>query len=178
MQQKNHRSISLLLFWKCFLLICLPLWTLPTFFKNKKRFMHLCFNVGGGMEKWHEKSTNHCLSSIPAGPSAILIKRTAMLQAISLLNIAVGLTNYCNTLLLQHCQSIAHINNPGFSTPWRFEPNKPTRPVTFSHVINNNSHLFSLLLHQSPQHKQLITVQIGAKNPKTGPWVKIVPVYF
>jgi len=32
---KNHRSISLLLFWKCFLLICLPLWTLPTFFKNK-----------------------------------------------------------------------------------------------------------------------------------------------
>ena len=36
MQQKNHRSISLLLFWKCFLLICLPLWTLPTFFKNKK----------------------------------------------------------------------------------------------------------------------------------------------
>jgi len=98
-----------------------------------------------------------------------------MLQAISLLNIAVGLTNYCNTLLLQHCQSIAHINNPGFSTPEkklmkanRFEPNKPTRPVTFSHVINNNSHLFSLLLHQSPQHKQLITVQIGAKNPKTG----------
>ena len=36
MQQKNHRSISLLLFWKCFLLICLPLWTLPTFLKNKK----------------------------------------------------------------------------------------------------------------------------------------------
>jgi len=35
MQQKNHRSISLLLFWKGFLLICLPLWTLPTFFKNK-----------------------------------------------------------------------------------------------------------------------------------------------
>jgi len=35
MQQKNHRSISLLLFWKCFLLICLPLWTLPTFFKIK-----------------------------------------------------------------------------------------------------------------------------------------------
>jgi len=23
--------------WKCFLLICLPLWTLPTFFANKKR---------------------------------------------------------------------------------------------------------------------------------------------
>jgi len=37
MQQKNHRSISLLLFWKCFLLICLPLWTLPTFVKIKKR---------------------------------------------------------------------------------------------------------------------------------------------
>ena len=37
MQQKNHRSISLLLFWKWFLLFCLPLWTLPTFFKNKKR---------------------------------------------------------------------------------------------------------------------------------------------
>ena len=36
MQQKNHRSISSLLFWKCFLLICLPLWTLPTlFFKLK-----------------------------------------------------------------------------------------------------------------------------------------------
>ena len=31
----NRRSVSLLLFWKCFLLICLPLWTLPTFFKLK-----------------------------------------------------------------------------------------------------------------------------------------------
>ena len=30
-------AISLLLFWKCFLLICLQLWTLPTFFKIKKR---------------------------------------------------------------------------------------------------------------------------------------------
>ena len=29
--------MSLLLFWKCFLLICLSLWTLPTFFKHKKR---------------------------------------------------------------------------------------------------------------------------------------------
>ena len=37
MQQKNHRSVSLLLFWKYFLIICLPLWPLPTFFKNKKR---------------------------------------------------------------------------------------------------------------------------------------------
>ena len=36
MQQKNHKSISLLLFWKCFLLIYLPLWTLPTFFKKKR----------------------------------------------------------------------------------------------------------------------------------------------
>jgi len=36
MQQKNHRSISLLLFWKCYLLMCLPLWTLPTFLSNKK----------------------------------------------------------------------------------------------------------------------------------------------
>jgi len=35
MQQKNYVSISLLLFWKCFLLICLPLWTLPTFLKIK-----------------------------------------------------------------------------------------------------------------------------------------------
>ena len=34
MQQKNHRSVSLLL---CFLLICLQPWTLPTFFLNKKR---------------------------------------------------------------------------------------------------------------------------------------------
>jgi len=38
MQQRNHRrSISLLLLWKCFLLTCLTLWTLPTFFKNKKK---------------------------------------------------------------------------------------------------------------------------------------------
>jgi len=36
MKQKNHRYISLLYFWKCCLLICLPLWTLPTFFKIKK----------------------------------------------------------------------------------------------------------------------------------------------
>jgi len=35
MQQKNHSSISLLLFWKCF--FRLPLWTLPTFLKIKKR---------------------------------------------------------------------------------------------------------------------------------------------
>ena len=42
MQQKNHRSISLLLFWKCFLLICLPLWTLPTL---KKRLENLKKNV-------------------------------------------------------------------------------------------------------------------------------------
>ena len=37
MQQKNHRSISLLLFWKSFLLILLAALKLPTFFKNKKR---------------------------------------------------------------------------------------------------------------------------------------------
>jgi len=37
MQQKNHRSISLLLFWSYFLFICLPLWTLLTFYLNKKR---------------------------------------------------------------------------------------------------------------------------------------------
>ena len=38
MQHKNHRSISLLLFWKCFLLTCLPLCALPTFLKVKKTF--------------------------------------------------------------------------------------------------------------------------------------------
>jgi len=41
MQQKNHRSISLLLFWKCFLLTCLPLWTLPTFLKIKKNVFYI-----------------------------------------------------------------------------------------------------------------------------------------
>ena len=45
MKQKNHRSISLLLFWKCLLSICLPLWTLPTFSKNKKNVWKIKQNV-------------------------------------------------------------------------------------------------------------------------------------
>ena len=79
MQQKNHRSISLLLFWKCVLLICLPLWTLPTFFKiknvwktknvkkrkkrdqNKKRKTFFTFMA----RAWSTQSKNALFSSLP-----------------------------------------------------------------------------------------------------------------
>ena len=72
------RSFSLPLIWKCFLLICLPLWTLPTFLqiknvwkikkvknvtKIKKRkkffFLHLCYALRCGITAIYSQTCHH-----------------------------------------------------------------------------------------------------------------------
>ena len=147
MQQKNHRSVSLLLFWKCFLLICLPLWTLPTFFKNKKllenkktfknvktrdqnkknvkRFLHLWLKHTVATDWQHTTSCTKLQTNLIIDTAGKLYAARSMkwssvrpsVQSINGVRRGTGLFNYCSVLFLINLHLSSNSNT---STTWFF----------------------------------------------------------